>query len=300
VKNPLRFDRDSDNLQGILHYVYYCFAIINSVQNDIHIRMTQTQEYLSLAIRLVKEAGAYALAEQKKNLQIERKSNEFDLVTNVDKHNEEFIQSEVAKVYPDHEYLGEEGAKTKTSSGIRWIVDPIDGTLNFAHGLPIWCVSIGVEVNGKIECGAIYDATRNELFTATRGGGAFLNEKRIFVSKTNDPGLSLFVTGFAYNIAENEGKAIERFEAFLRRGLIVRRLGSAALDLCYTACGRFDGFFEGNLAPWDKAAGSLILEEAGGKLTHYNSANHSIYEKDIIASNGLVHEMMSEIINSVK
>src|SRR6266446_4177438 len=129
----------------------------------------EIKPFLNLAIRLAKEAGHYALAEQKKHLTIERKSNEFDLVTNVDKHNEEFIQSEIAKIYPDHEYLGEEGAKTKTSSGIRWIVDPIDGTINYAHGLPIWCISIGVEVNGTIECGAIYDATRDELFTAIRG-----------------------------------------------------------------------------------------------------------------------------------
>src|SRR5205823_23302 len=188
-----------------------------------------------------------------------------------------FIQSEVAKKYPDHEYLGEEGANTSTSSGVRWIVDPIDGTINFAHGLPIWCISIGVEVDGSIECGAIYDATRDELFSAVRGGGSFLNGNPIYVSKVTDPGLSLFVTGFAYNIAENEGKAIERFEAFLRKGLLVRRLGSAALDLCYTACGRFDGFFEGNLSPWDMAAGSIILAEAGGKLSHYDGSGHSIY-----------------------
>src|SRR5579872_3496626 len=131
---------------------------VHSPTLDFGLQTSGSQDFLTLAIRLAKEAGQYALGEQKKVLHIERKSNEFDLVTNVDKHNEEFIQSEVAKIYPDHEYLGEEGAKTKTSSGIRWIVDPIDGTLNYAHGLPIWCVSIGVEVNGVVECGAIYDA----------------------------------------------------------------------------------------------------------------------------------------------
>jgi len=257
------------------------------------------KEFLDLARRLAREAGMYALSEQKKVLHIERKSNQFDLVTNVDKHNEEFIQSEVAKIYPDHEYLGEEGAHTKTTSGIRWIVDPVDGTINFAHGMPIWCVSIGVEVDGVIECGAIYDPNRDELFSAIRDGGAFLNGNNISVSKISDPGLSLFVTGFAYNIAENEGKAIERFDAFLHRGLLVRRLGSAALDLCYTACGRFDGFFEASLSPWDTAAGSLILREAGGKITHYDGSDYSIYKKSIIASNGLQHELMSEVVNSV-
>jgi myo-inositol-1(or 4)-monophosphatase len=260
---------------------------------------SETEEYLDLATRLVREAGRYALAEQKKVLHIERKSNEFDLVTNVDKHNEVFIQSEVAKIYPEHEYLGEEGAHTKTASGVRWIVDPIDGTINFAHKLPIWCISIGIEVNGVVECGAIYDPNRNELFTAIRGSGAFLNENKISVSTIGDPGLSLFVTGFAYNIAENEDKAIERFEAFLRRGLLVRRLGSAALDLCYVACGRFDGFFESGLSPWDSAAGSLILHESGGKLTHYDGSEYSIYRKGIIASNSLQHELMSTIVNSV-
>ncbi|MFI5263030.1 MAG: inositol monophosphatase family protein [Candidatus Kapaibacterium sp.] len=260
---------------------------------------TAAEEYLDLAIRLAREAGLYALEEQKKGLLIERKTNQFDLVTNVDKHNEAFIQSAVAKVFPDHEYLGEEGASTTTSSGVRWVVDPIDGTINFAHGLPIWCVSIGVEVHGVIECGAIYDATRNELFTAIRGSGAYLNGKKIGVSQITDPGLSLFVTGFAYAIAENEDKAIERFEAFLRKGLLVRRLGSAALDLCYTACGRFDGFFEAGLSPWDSAAGSIILTEAGGKITHYDGSAYSIYRKGIIASNSLQHEAISEIVNSV-
>jgi myo-inositol-1(or 4)-monophosphatase len=257
------------------------------------------REYLDLAIRLAREAGQYALDEQKKGLVVERKSNQFDLVTNVDKHNELFIQSEVAKKYPDHEYLGEEGANTKTSSGLRWIVDPIDGTINFAHGLPIWCVSIGVEVNGVIECGAIYDPNRDELFTTIRGGGSFVNGEKIHVSKITDPGLSLFVTGFAYSIEKNEDKAIERFNAFLHKGLLVRRLGSAALDLCYTACGRFDGFFEASLSPWDTAAGSLILTEAGGKITQYDTSDYSIYKKSIIASNSLQHEMMREIIHSV-
>jgi len=260
---------------------------------------TAVEEYLDLAIRLAREAGMYALAEQKKGLQIERKTNQFDLVTNVDKYNEAFIQSEVAKVFPDHEYLGEEGASTTTSSGVRWIVDPIDGTINFAHGLPIWCVSIGVEVNGVIECGVIYDATRDELFTGIRGGGAYLNRNRIRVSNVTDPGISLFITGFAYSIEKNEGKAIERFDAFLHRGLVVRRLGSAALDISYVACGRCDGFFEAGLSPWDSAAGSIILTEAGGKITHYDGGDYSIYRKGIIASNSLQHEMMREIINSV-
>src|SRR5579864_2398087 len=170
---------------------------VHSPTLDFGLQTSGSQDFLTLAIRLSREAGSYALEEQKKVLRIERKTNEFDLVTNVDKHNEDFIQSEVAKIFPDHEYLGEEGANTTTSSGIRWIVDPIDGTINFAHGLPIWCVSIGIEVHGTIECGAVYDATRDELFTATRGIGAYLNGKNIRVSNVTDPGLSLYVSGFA-------------------------------------------------------------------------------------------------------
>ncbi|MEI8133503.1 MAG: inositol monophosphatase family protein [bacterium] len=260
----------------------------------------EIESYLQLAIRLAREAGNYALAEQKKGLQITSKSNQFDLVTNVDKANEEYIQSEIAKIFPTHEYLGEEGAATTTNSGVRWIVDPIDGTLNFAHGLPIWCVSIGVEVDGTIECGAIYDSTRDEMFSASRGGGAHLNGKQISVSKMSDPSRAMLVTGFAYNIADNEDKAIERFAAFLKRGLIVRRLGSAALDLCYVASGRFDGFFEAGLSPWDSAAGSLLVREAGGVVTHYDGLDYSVYRKGIIATNGLQHELISEVLHSVK
>ncbi len=256
----------------------------------------ESTAYLDLAIRLAREAGLYALAEQKKGLVVERKTNQFDLVTNVDKHNEIFIQSEIAKIYPDHEYLGEEGANTTTSSEVRWIVDPIDGTINFAHGLPIWCVSIGVEVLGAIECGAIYDPTRDELYTAIRGGDAFINGNRIHVSQVTDPGLSLYVTGFAYNIEMNEDKSIERFEAFLKRGLLVRRLGSAALDLAYVACGRFDGFWEVGLSPWDSAAGHLMVREAGGDVTHYDGTPYDIYRKSIVATNGLHHEMILGII----
>lgn len=260
--------------------------------------MHNISDYLSLAKRLAREAGLYALDAQKKGLQITSKTNEFDLVTHVDKHNEEFIRSEIAKDYPDHSFLGEEDGASG-SGEVKWIVDPIDGTVNYAHGMPIWCVSIGVEVAGVIECGAIYDPNRDEMFYAQKSRGAFLNDELISVSNITTLPRSLLVTGFPYNIAENPDRAHERFLAFLQKGIMVRRLGSAALDLCYVAAGRFDGFFEGKLSSWDVAAGSVILREAGGMLTDYDGTDYSIYSNPIVASNGKLHQEILDIIQSV-
>jgi myo-inositol-1(or 4)-monophosphatase len=260
--------------------------------------MHKITDYLELAKRLAREAGMYALAARKKELRIETKTNEFDLVTHVDKHNEEFIRSEVARIYPGHSFLGEEEGASGEGE-VRWVVDPIDGTINYAHGLPIWCVSIGVEIKGEVVCGAVYDPNRDELFSAEKGKGAFLGEIRLHVSQTAELTRSLLVTGFPYNIAENPRNDIGRFGAFLHRGILVRRLGSAALDLCYVAAGRFDGFYEGSLGAWDMAAGTLIVREAGGMLTHYNGNELSIYGKSIVASNEKIHQPMIDIIRSV-
>lgn len=255
-------------------------------------------DFLSLAKHLAREAGHFALRASKQELRIEEKSNEFDLVTHVDKHNEEYIRNEVAKIYPQHSFLGEEDGASGGGE-VKWIVDPIDGTINFAHGVPIWCVSIGIEIEGELACGAIYDPNRDEMFTCQIGGGAFLNDSLITVSAVTDPTKSLLVTGFPYNINTNPNKSIERFNAFLERGILVRRLGSAALDLCYVACGRFDGFFEGALSPWDTAAGALLVREAGGRVTGYDGNAHSIYDKPIIASNGKLHNFINEVVQSV-
>jgi myo-inositol-1(or 4)-monophosphatase len=255
-------------------------------------------DYLALAKHLAREAGMFALGAQKSELRIEEKSNEFDLVTHVDKHNEEFIRSEVAKIYPDHSFLGEEDGATGDGE-VKWIVDPIDGTINFAHGLPIWCVSIGIEIEGELACGAIYDPNRDEMFWCEKGKGSYMNDQRIYVSSVSDPARSLLVTGFPYNINTNPNRSIERFAAFLERGILVRRLGSAALDLCYVACGRFDGFFEGALSPWDTAAGALLVQEAEGVVTNYQGEKYSIYNKPIIASNNKLHNFMAEVVQSV-
>ncbi len=257
--------------------------------------MHDITSYLALATQLARDAGRYALNVQKTEMQVQTKSNMFDLVTDVDKYNEEFIRNAVLARFPEHSFLGEESG-THGEGEVKWIVDPIDGTVNFAHGLPIWCVSIGIEIGGSLACGVIYDPGRDELFSAAKGAGAYLNGTRLSVSNTIEPSRALFVTGFSYNIAENPDKSYERFVAFLKRGLLVRRLGSAALDLAYVAAGRFDGFYEGNLAAWDMAAGALILTEAGGRITHYDNREYSIYGKNVIASNGVLHDFMLEIL----
>lgn len=255
--------------------------------------------YLALAERLAKECGQYALQEQKNHLHINEKTNAFDLVTHVDKENEQYIRQAVAQLYPEHSFLGEEDGASG-SGDVKWIVDPIDGTVNYAHRVPIWCVSIGVEVKGEIVCGAVYDPNRDELFSAMKSGGAFCNGERLKVSTINEPNRSLLVTGFPYNINENPNYSYERFIAFLQRGILVRRLGSAALDLCYVAAGRFDGFFEGALSPWDTAAGTLLVREAGGTVTNYVGEDHSIYHKPVIASNSALHVFMNDVIQSVE
>jgi myo-inositol-1(or 4)-monophosphatase len=281
------------------------------------------QDYLSLAMEVAREAGDFAHRAQVSELQITTKTNEMDIVTQVDSRNEQKIRDTVLAHYSDHVFLGEElGASDETPppmerSGrggkvtpptfqgggrgvVRWIIDPIDGTVNFAHGIPIWCVSVGVEVDGVVECGAIYNPNLNELFSVRRGHGAYLNGQRIAVSKKSNPQQGLFVTGFPYNVNENPGSVIEQFVSFLSRGLLIRRLGSAALDLAYVACGRFEAFWEMGLSPWDTSAGQLMVREAGGLVTHYDGSDYDIYKKSIIATNGLHHEMIEKIIAETK
>lgn len=253
-------------------------------------------KFLEVAIIAAKEAGDHAHQVRKSDLVIQTKSNEMDLVTQVDKENEDMIRARVLSTFEGHVCLGEERGGTDEVCDVRWVIDPIDGTVNYAHGLPIWCVSIGVEVKGIVECGVIYNPNLNELFTAQRGKGAFLNGKPINVSKSSDPTKSLFVTGFPYHVDKNPGRVIEQFTAFLSKGLLVRRLGSAALDLAYVACGRFDGFWEAYLSPWDTAAGQLLVREAGGRVTHYDGEDYNIHKKSIIATNGVLHDMVFNII----
>jgi myo-inositol-1(or 4)-monophosphatase len=253
---------------------------------------------LALAIDAAKEAGAYLAA----NLGHVRTITDKDdigknVVTEIDKHSEEMILGAIRKHFPADEILAEEGGTgAAAGSGYRWIVDPLDGTTNYTHGFPVFCVSIGVEHEGKVVAGVIYDPNFRELFTAEAGKGALLNGSPIRVSSIEKLSRSLLVTGFPYNINENPDKTIERFVGALMKAQAVRRMGSAAIDMAYVACGRYEGFWEVGLHPWDVAAGALIVTEAGGKVTGFSGGPCSIYAKDIAASNTLVHDQLLDCI----
>ena len=253
---------------------------------------------LNVAVEAAREAGGYLKAHLGKVRSIERKAGEEkNLVTEIDKGSEELIIRMIRRHFPGHDILAEEsGDANRARSDYRWIIDPLDGTTNYTHGFPVFSVSIGLEKKGALELGVIYDPNTNELFTAEKGKGACLNGRRISVSKTATLANSLLVTGFPYNIAENPHQAVERFVGFLMKSQAVRRLGSAALDLAYVACGRFDGFWEVALQPWDMAAGVLIVEEAGGKVTDFQGKPMDIYNKALLSSNGLIHQEMEKIL----
>ena len=220
-----------------------------------------------------------------------------NLVTEADYAAEKAIFEVIKKEYPDHYLLSEEAGILETTSNYKWIIDPIDGTINFAHGIPICAVSIGVEKDGVMVAGVVYSPALNELFVAERGGGAWLNDKQLHISKETELVKSCLVTGFPYTYLDDPNGPLECFERFIRKGVPVRRLGSAALDLCWVAAGRFDGFYEHKLQPWDSAAGFLMVEEAGGKVTDMKGAAYSPYQPGIIASNGLIH---GELLSAVK
>lgn len=251
---------------------------------------------LKTAIEAAQEAGKFLRESRTKRLNVERKSSSIDLVTQVDKEAERLIIDIIQRRFPDHDILGEESGQSRNSSSYRWIIDPLDGTINFTHGLPIYCVSIGIERNGETIAGVVYDPNTNELYTAERGKGAYLNGARIHVSQTETLINSLLITGFPYNIHNNPDHTIERFVDFLMEAQAVRRLGSAAIDLCYIAAGRGDGFWEAFIKPWDVAAGILLVEEAGGKVTDFHGGKVNINAPRIVASNGKIHDEMLRVL----
>ncbi len=252
---------------------------------------------LNLAAETALEAGRFLRMSVGKIKSVERKhGQETNLVTEIDKNAEAMIIDRIKRRFPHHDFLGEESGSHAAKSDHKWIIDPLDGTTNFTHGLPIFCVSIGLEVAGELKLGAVYDPNQEELFAAERGNGAWLNNRRIRVSKTSRLIESLIVTGFPYNVRENPYNATEHFKNFLMAAQAVRRLGSAAMDLCYVAAGRFDGFWEVTLNPWDMAAGLVILEEAGGKFTDFRGFPSTIYKPNVLASNGLVHDQMVDVL----
>jgi myo-inositol-1(or 4)-monophosphatase len=220
-----------------------------------------------------------------------------DLVTEADHASEKAIFEVIKQEYPDHFILSEEAGALTMDSEYKWIIDPIDGTINFANGIPICAVSIALEKNGEIIMGAVYNPIINEFFFAQKGFGSSLNDKRISVSQKTEVIHGCFVTGFPYTYLDTPNGPLQVFERFIKKGIPVRRLGSAAIDLCWVAAGRFDGFYEHKLQPWDSAAGFLIVEEAGGKVTDFKGNAYSPYQPHILATNGKLHDEMLQWVN---
>jgi myo-inositol-1(or 4)-monophosphatase len=238
-------------------------------------------------VEIAREAGCLLMGYFARRVKIEYKG-EVDLVTEADRASEQRILERIRARWPGHNVLAEEGGGSEAGSDYRWYVDPLDGTTNFAHGFPVFCVSLGLEHKGERIAGVVYDPTRNELFSAEKGGGAFLNGNAIHVSKVGNLAESLVATGFPSH-KRHKNPNIHFYHQITLRTHGVRRAGSAALDLCYVACGRFDAFWEFNLNPWDTAAGVLIAEEAGGKVSDFRGGPFQISSREVCASNGLLH-----------
>ncbi|MBI5874828.1 MAG: inositol monophosphatase, partial [Deltaproteobacteria bacterium] len=223
-----------------------------------------------------------------------------DIVTEMDTKAENLIIKTLKNTFPDHGILTEESQEQKTNSAYRWIIDPLDGTTNYSHGFPVFCVSIALEKNGEIILGVVYNPMLNELFTAEKGKGAYLNNKKIKVSAIAELNKSLLATGFPYDVRTSEQNNIANFANFAVKAQAIRRAGSAALDMCYVACGRFDGFWELKLKPWDTAAAMLIINEAGGMVADFKGNPFSFYSGETLASNGLIHVEMINILQNKK
>lgn len=256
-------------------------------------------EIVDFARKLAREAGGL-LAEKLTQHNPVFYKGDIDLVTEADRMSEAFILTEISRRYPEHGILSEESAAKNEQAVMRWIIDPLDGTTNYAHGFPFFCVSIAFERDGIVEVGVIYDPTRDDLFTASRAGGAYLNGKKLQVSALTDLSRSLLATGFPYDIRTSNENNLNFFNAMAVRAQAIRRPGAAALDLAYLASGRIDGFWELKLKPWDTAAGCLMVEEAGGVISDMKGKPWNLFSPGLVASNGLIHGQMMEVIKSVR
>lgn len=246
-------------------------------------------------LRAIREAGTLIHKHFNGPFAVSHKEGVNNLVTEVDQASERLITDIIRSAYPDHGIIGEEYGAHDAEAVYKWIVDPIDGTVNYAHGIPLCCVSIGLMEGDTLIMGAVFNPMMNELFFAEKGKGATLNGLPVSVSAKSDFSTAFLVTGFPYHFPEGKDP-FSIFERLVTKGIPVRRLGSAALDLCWVACGRFDGFWEYNLNPWDVAAGYLIVEEAGGKVTDFRNNHYDVWAKETLATNGLIHEPLRQAI----
>jgi len=256
---------------------------------------------LNFAVETARDAGQLLLEKFDRGIAVQKKGD-INLVTEADLASEALIIERIRSYYPKHSILAEESGNAVVIGGgdsWKWIIDPLDGTTNYAHGYPCFCVTLALEHDGEIVLGVTFDPTRNELFSAEKGRGASLNNKPIRVSRAEELGESLIVTGFPYDFKKHPDFA-RHFNDFLIHSRGVRRDGSAAIDMAYVACGRFDGFWEEGLNPWDMAAGVLLIEEAGGQVSGYDGSAFSIYSPPVVASNGMIHSQMIDVLCAPK
>jgi myo-inositol-1(or 4)-monophosphatase len=263
-------------------------------------------EFAHLAEGIARQAGALLRTFYERGVATEYKGD-VDLVTEADRSSEQLIREKLRSTFPSHGVYGEEGTRDKMDSEYRWYVDPLDGTTNFAHGFPSFCVVLGLErrlpdlsanADGEMVAGVIYDPLRNEMFTVERGMGAWLNGRRIHVSKTSTLQESLTATGFPSQ-KRHESPNIHFYQQITLRSHGVRRAGSAALDMAYVACGRLDGFWEFNLNPWDTSAGFLLVEEAGGVVAHFDGGKFTLDSREVLATNGLIQGEMQRLFSDM-
>jgi myo-inositol-1(or 4)-monophosphatase len=255
-------------------------------------------ECVKVGMEVIQEAGSLLSERFHRDFNVLHKGV-INLVTEVDLAAEELIVSRIRKAFPTHSVLAEEKHNDSAGGAVKWIIDPLDGTTNYAHGYPFFSVSIGLEIAGEVEWGAVMDPVRNELYEARRGHGARCNGRSLSVSTVPSLDGSLLATGFPYDIRTSSLNNLSNFCAFAVRTHGIRRSGSAAVDLCHVAAGNLDGFWELKLNPWDCAAGYLMIREAGGVITNFHGQAGSIYEREVIASNGLIHQEMIAVLEKV-
>jgi myo-inositol-1(or 4)-monophosphatase len=260
----------------------------------------RTTPFRDVAIDAATRAGKFLRAEWGKRRQITFKGSPTNLVTEMDRRAEALIIEALQAEFPTHSILSEERGRVGPASSHRWIIDPLDGTTNYAHGFPVYAVSIALEVDGEVVLGVGYDPTLDECFVAERGRGAFFNGERLRVSETPTLNESLLATGFPYNVRETQDNNLAEYAAFSLRSQGVRRTGSAVLYLCSVAAGRLDGYWELRVGPWDVAAGLLMVEEAGGRVTDLQGEKLDLNNPKIVASNGRIHEEMLAVLGEVR